>query len=100
MLYLEKNASSAEFEWSRARARELETMAGYPGMKPMLQFTNQPPPPRVRRRRKRKPVKTPEEPRVRSIPLAQGGADDQENLPRPCLKWVSPTSNIMPSNVT
>ena len=76
-------------------------MAGYPGMKPMLQFTNQPPPPRVRRRRKRKPVKTPEEPRVRSIPLAQAcGADrdDQENLPRPCLKWVSPTSNTIPLN--
>ena len=62
-------------------------------MKPMLQFTNLPPPPRERRRRRRKPVRTPEVPKVRSVPLAQGGAetDDQENLPRPCLKWVSPT---------
>ena len=90
MLYLKKAHHQQNLN---GPAQELEKMAGYPGMKPMLQFTNQPPPPRVRRRRKRKPVKTPEEPRVRSIPLAQAcGADDQENLPRPYLKWVSPTN--------
>ena len=43
-------------------------------------------------------MRTPEVPKVKSIPLARGGveADDQEDLPRPCLKWVSGYFLIMP----
>ena len=60
----------------------------------MLEFTNFPPPPGERRRRRRKPVRTPDVPKVKSVSLgpavSQGAeTDQQENLPRPCLKWVS-----------
>ena len=66
-------------------------MAVYPGMKPMLQFTSLPPPPREKRRRRRKPVRTPEVPKVKSVALGQAGpeTEEQENIPGPCLKWVS-----------
>ena len=60
----------------------------------MLEFTNFPPPPGERRRRRRKPVRTPDVPKVKSVSLgpavSQGvETDQQENLPRPCLNWVS-----------